>query len=818
MIRLSMYVLAIAIVAWTGASAQDFSTTILEKTGVVEYGPSVGVGDVNGDGFADVIVGAPYANTTGRAYLYFGGSSMETSADVIFQGAASGDHFGWSVDYAGDVNNDGYGDVVVGAMFSGGSGKVYIYFGGPAMDNVADVTLVGEGGWFGDMVRGGGDMNNDGYDDIVVGAKWYGGGNGRTYIFYGGSPMNSVADLVMTGSAGGTFGQSISCNGDINNDGFDDVVAGEILNGAGKAYVFFGGTAMNNTADVVLDGEVVGSCFGGAVCNSGDFNGDGFDDVIVGSYNLRKVYVFYGGTAMDNVVDLTFTGPAGLSGGFRPLTTTGDLNGDGYDDLVAGAFESAGTGQAFVLFGGPNSDNTIDKTFTGTIGGAERFGYATVAGDINHDGRDDLVIGAPGPLGLPNGGHAYVYLSVQSTFTISGCVSMILGDCGAGVSLSGVSMNGLPGTPVTDANGYFTSTVPAGWSGTATPSLEGYKFLPLQKFYANVQANLSNEHFKVDQISISGIIRTQGGLPIEGVAVGSGSTNALGKYEVWIPPMFPPVVTLTPTKSGYIFDPPQRSYYVQSVPMTNQDFVGTPTSAPGSFETGLEDWTSSGCAIASIVNQGCNSAKAAKISITGKNCNAQFFKHGFSIERGKRYRVKFNAWSSRGEDMQLTVLPHNASTPNVGLDRRVDLGTTSCASYTFEFTATANTNDARLRFLFTYMSTTGYWYVFDNVSIERVLPKEGESMVVPTFHTLEQNYPNPFNPITTIAFQIPGNGHVTLKVYDMLGREVATIVDGIREAGVYEEVFDATALASGVYLYRLQAGDFSQIRKLTVLK
>jgi hypothetical protein len=93
-----------------------------------------------------------------------------------------------------------------------------------------------------------------------------------------------------------------------------------------------------------------------------------------------------------------------------------------------------------------------------------------------------------------------------------------------------------------------------------------------------------------------------------------------------------------------------------------------------------------------------------------------------------------------------------------------------------------------------------------------------EAKVQPTTFALEQNYPNPFNPTTTIRFAIPQSEHVTLKVYDLLGREVATLVNEQRNAGSYDEIFDASKLASGMYLYKLQAGNFTASRKFVLMK
>jgi hypothetical protein len=107
---------------------------------------------------------------------------------------------------------------------------------------------------------------------------------------------------------------------------------------------------------------------------------------------------------------------------------------------------------------------------------------------------------------------------------------------------------------------------------------------------------------------------------------------------------------------------------------------------------------------------------------------------------------------------------------------------------------------------------------------ENVLPKENQNVIsysgseVVTEYALEQNYPNPFNPTTTIKYQIPISGNVSIKVYDILGKEVAKLVDGYMEIGRYEVDFDASSLASGVYIYRLNVNDFVNVKKMVLLK
>jgi hypothetical protein len=437
-----------------------------------DFGYSVsGAGDLNKDGYDDVIVGADgYSSNTGRAYVYYGGSSMDDVDDLTLMGEATDNYFGWSVSGAGDVNNDGYDDVIVGAWgYSSRTGRAYVYYGGSSMDNMADVTLTGE--WalnqFGISVSGAGDVNNDGYDDVIIGAPHYSSWTGRAYVYYGGSPMNNAADVTLTGEAtNNDFGYSVSGAGDVNNDGYDDVIVGAIYYSSeiGRAYVYYGGSPMNNAADVTLTGETTTDYFGCSVSGSGDVNNDGYDDVIIGasdySSNTGRAYVYYGGSSMDNMADVTLTGEAIYNRFGISVSGAGDVNHDGYDDVIVGADGYVSrTGRAYIYYGGSPMNNAVDVTLTGEAT-VNYFGCSVSgAGRVNKDVYDDVIVGADGY--SSSTGRAYLYyggsaMNNEADVTLTGEATD--NDFGYSVSGAGDLNNDEHDDVIVGADGYSSNT------------------------------------------------------------------------------------------------------------------------------------------------------------------------------------------------------------------------------------------------------------------------------------------------------------------------------------------------------------------------
>jgi hypothetical protein len=399
--------------------------------------------DVNGDGYADIAVGAWGAE---RAYLYLGSApniSSGQQATVLTGPDGAGAGFGESVASAGDVNGDGYADVIVSAPYAmGKTGRVYVYLGGASGISPSQQPMVltgpdGAGGQFGISVANAGDVNGDGYADVIVGAFTTMNNTGRTYVYLGsGSGISSSqrpAALTGSGGAGGDFGISVASAGDVNGDGYADVIVGAFTptTSAGRAYIYLGGASGVSASQqpvvlTIADGS--SSYFGFSAASAGDVNGDGYADVIVGAFttmnNVGRAYVYLGGGSGISPFQqpIALTGPDGAGGEFGiSVASAGDVNGDGYGDLVVGAYEAVNnTGRAYLYLGSASGVSSSQQpiALTGPDGPGGQFGISVASpGDVNGDGYSDVIVGAYEAMNSI--GRAYVYLGSSSGISSS---------------------------------------------------------------------------------------------------------------------------------------------------------------------------------------------------------------------------------------------------------------------------------------------------------------------------------------------------------------------------------------------------------------
>jgi hypothetical protein len=487
----------------TGVAAINLSAVAAGTGGFVIDGPGASdasgisvsaAGDVNGDGLADLIVGASASDpgTTartdaGRSYVVFGkgsSSAVELSAvaagtgGFVINGQGASDASGISVSGAGDVNGDGLADLIVGANKSDpgatpvvDAGRSYVVFGKGSSSAVElSAIATGTGGFVvngqctldqsGFSVSSAGDVNGDGLADLIVGAPLGDPGTtaradaGRSYVVFGttaGTAINLSAVAAGTGGfvvngqgASDNSGWSVAGAGDVNGDGLADLIVGAPksdpgatpLADAGRSYVVFGrsaGAAVElsavaaGTGGFVINGQCASDNSGWSVAGAGDINGDGLADLIVGAKagdptagaDAGRSYVVFGQTsgaavnlsAVANAIGgFVINGQGASDGSGVSVAAAGDVNGDGLADLVVGADLSdpaagSNAGRSYVVFGSTGGAFVLSQVDQlGTAGTDSLTGTSvaeTLVGGAGNDtlsgkGGTDVLLGGAG--------------------------------------------------------------------------------------------------------------------------------------------------------------------------------------------------------------------------------------------------------------------------------------------------------------------------------------------------------------------------------------------------------------------------------------
>ncbi len=338
------------------------------------FGSSVsGAGDVNGDGCDDLVVGAHrYKNGEageGIATLFLGaGSGLSAAPDWTYESNVKEAQFGYAVSGAGDVNNDGYDDVLIGAnTYSPGltnQGAAFLFYGSASGLGLApDWSYAGEQGFanLGQAVGAAGDINNDGFDDVLVGVPFFDTAlvdEGSILVFHGSASGPSLLpdSSLQLGAAGAWFGYAVSGAGDVNNDGFDDVITGapryydlpSAQQYEGAAYLYLGSpSGIQAVPAWSYESDQAWANFGWSVAGAGDVNNDGFDDVIAGAplYDYDQpdegaAFVFRGGPlGLVSWPEWHGEGNQATTQFGWSVASAGDTNQDGCADVVVGAPE-----------------------------------------------------------------------------------------------------------------------------------------------------------------------------------------------------------------------------------------------------------------------------------------------------------------------------------------------------------------------------------------------------------------------------------------------------------------------------------------------
>lgn len=403
-----------------------------------------GVQDLNGDGFDDILIGAALKDqeinsvmesNVGAVYIFLGSTTpaaekLASQADVILSGQMANEWFGYSVGGLGDINGDGLGDFIIGAIGAYPindpllrAGRAYVYYGSnslpPALNAAqADIVFTGQADrhHLGNYVSGSVDFNHDGLDDIVIAEEMNdslsASDAGAVYLFFGSQSFSNSysptqADVIFHGSLGGDFfGSSVEKAGDINGDGIDDLIIGaryrdDAAFGSGAAYVYFGSETPQNTytiSDAMLTfiGQTDNDYLGNDVAQAGDFDGDCRDDLLIAAYNndniangTGSVYLFnrlmtFPRTISANDAAITFQGQAENNWFGQSVTGGKDLNRDGYPDVMIGAYHNDSNGNragsAYLFLGNHTLSGTLNYSLANTAFRGESsedwFGYS----------------------------------------------------------------------------------------------------------------------------------------------------------------------------------------------------------------------------------------------------------------------------------------------------------------------------------------------------------------------------------------------------------------------------------------------------------
>lgn len=934
-------------------------------------------GDVNGDGYDDFLIGTFHNGTNGydagAAYLFLGSQEANwghdrslSHADARFLGAKHYEAAGYFLGGNGDVNGDGLDDILIGAE----EGYLYIVLGRSnanwgsnfVLYDYADASYEEEN----DEDAAGlstaiiGDLNGDGYDDIIVGAPYNDDGEidgGKVYIILGKASgwqrgiSLSNADASFYGSSeSGLVGYCVDGVGDVNGDGIPDFAIG--ARGEGRTYLFFGRRNVNwgrnrdiGLADVTFVREQYGNYTGWRVSAAGNVNGDSYDDFLISApYHDQnesedgKTYLILGRstgwqTSLSQA-DASYYGEAYDDESGWDTQSAGDVDGDGYDDFLIGAWynDDNGTdsGKMYLIRGKASgwqrnvSLSTINEYFIGEHAG-DYVGYSVSnAGDVNGDGRPDLITSAPYYSEAFNwGGKIYIFVSQDIT-------PSAVTDLGASVQGESIVLEWSSSIGATQYNVYrgtsfdFEPDVTNGTNRIARyitdedPTTEGIQWTDTGNG-ANIVGDVATNYFyKVTTVAAEesapsntigefdySFITTSGTdinelvltfdtkdmkTPITTAeelaqaipncsdvyywdASGQGTVGhvkGLPFNNFSVNPGYPFVVNVTSTTVwtiiGSCYSP---SFNLITTSGTDINHIGVPlekaslTTAEslGQDIPGCTDvyyWNTEGQGTvghviglpfenfsvrsghpyyvnvnsATIWPSGGSSLLKKEVGlienknrITGSNVpHTVYGKYSYAngVER-RGHHLKIKAWIVGRDTEILTEKKIGTGSDNtywwIGIS---DFNTSWTAGESLHVVLVDKKNELQGNTI-VKLSDAGS----DNggkIYLTGLVRNVGsEIQHLPEEYFLLSNYPNPFNPETMIRYSIPEKGHVKIVIYNISGHLVRTLVDNIMEPGLYTVPWNGQdnqgrSVGSGLYLCQMKVSGYSKIIKLAFEK
>lgn len=934
-----------------------------------EAGTDVATGDVNGDGIEDLIIGADYAdpngNESGETYVVFGDddgfsdsiqlSSLDGSNGFTINGEASSDYSGRAVGTV-DINGDGIDDIVVGAPEANSqTGKAYVIYG-KSSGFSSTIELSSLSGTDGFVINGrdvgdftgnafaAGDIDGDGFEDLMIGAQYGGGAGaiGEVSVIHGKSgSFSSPYDLsgITPGDGFTIYGESNYdeigadlASGDINGDGFDDIIMGSTDNSTGKAYVLFGKGSdfstsyqlsnMTSSEGMLINGVASADKAGHAVA-SGNINGDNADDVLIGAPGAggtsygdpkpgRSYVVFGSANSLPGTLDLSSLDG---SNGFRidgdadddkagESIAAADINGDGYDDVIVGAnwADANGTnnsGKVYTVFG-KNSGfaasidvTSLDGSTGFVLNSTVEMDYSAAAvtsGDINGDGFDDVVNGAVGYTGYSPGpnttGRAHIFFNARAQKITGSAGFRTMGAPASGqiyhelldhLWTQGFTNSDIPGAP--DPNVWTwdeTAGTEGEWSvlndqkNSSLAAGQGFIFYIFSDDDSDQDPEGFPKYISALEFGGDGALNTGSINPVSNLG-DERFFLAANPYDQTID--WDELTTSNLMATMYVYDHSSSSW-IQWNGSTGNLTDGLIAPFQGFFIQG--NGSNGSLTIEEADIAGSEGAfykqhKTEPLSLelelqSGERSNKawlQFDKQG-SPDRDRwdglelqpltdSYLQLFTE-SADGTALNINALPVDQ---NLKLPLKM-LNIQSESAATTEGTLRWNGLDAfpeDWSITLIDQQSDREWDLrkSDNIPVEiettpktkitpldKPRPKEISSARTSDRYTikiqpgtttntnaqpeqpvsvqLHQNYPNPFNPATKISFELPQRSEIRLAIYDMSGRELEVLARGTRSAGRHAVHFNAGDLASGIYMYKLHVGNRVFTKKLTLLK
>ncbi|KAA3596265.1 MAG: T9SS C-terminal target domain-containing protein [Calditrichaeota bacterium] len=788
------------------------------------------IADVNGDGYGDLICGAPDYGSNGRVYIAFGATSFSGAnynlygsgkPDVVIEGSSSTDEVG-SMIASGDINGDGIEDLILGTYRAdrnslNQTGGALVFYGTTSWSSsidlsstTADVEIYGSENLeqVGKSVDVG-DINGDGYDDIVLGAPrtspdpdGLGARNyaGAVYAIYGGTSLASTinlattsADIEIYGHYSGTSTSRIGdvvWVGDVTGDSYDDIFFGYYHadhstwsnpGHSGMIWGVYGSASPSSTYDIknsdhdfVTYGSTTGTYGVGYRGDIGDVNNDGYEDLLI-----------YCSDSPTTSIDVIFGSSSPTSGGIEVIrdvtiqvgTNTGmggvacgDFNGDGVKDIFTGnPFSSPGgrfwAGAGYIFYGSTSLSGTLTQTsdcdveIQGDTDG-DYCGFQVAMGDVNGDGTDDAFLSAPNadPPSRSNGGEAYLIFG--ETPSTAATVNMSTGSGNTPPINFGTSNVTIDFNDTSAGSGTVSCEInPSSPSGSGLPT----SVMPVWWDISTTKTGTINSTSLTFQYTDAQL----GSLDESSLIVYTRETSS----DAWT------------TLSGTI--------------NTSANTITVSTDHFSEWGIGEED---------EPLAVELNSFEARQIK-NGIELNwetqSETENKGFRLLRAVGNPENFVKIADFESHSELVGQGNKASRTNYSfVNLEVNFGEMyfyKLVDVDFEGTETEH----------------------EAVEIEFLI--SSENSVSKLEYQLAQNFPNPFNPNTKIGFTIQRDNFVTLKIYNLKGQLIKTLVETDLAKGSHQISWNGAdengnSVASGNYIYEIVSGTFRQAKKMTYLK